>query len=778
MMVISIVAIIGILAFTLLTVTLITFQMKNTNMNSKKNFYSAEQVLDDISVGLQHDVSTAVGKAYAYTLENFSNVNEATRKTNYINKFQEELLNLIQQSGDTSLNRHYSVDHLKTMISSEVSSAAKTLTVEAAGGANALNQDTEAGTFTIKNLSVTYLDDRGYMTQINTDIVLSCPQIEFDQMSTSPLDLTTFAMVANEKTKSTGLGVEVEGNAYLGNAGLEVDSAGSLTFNPQGTSGSRLITADNMSAKQGSTLTVNDGIQTWARGVVVDSSTVELQGTTYLNNDIVLQNSAGGTANLTMKGLLYAYGNPSTAQNVAEVYKDDTKTFQLADHNATNTGYGDVHQADFSSSILINGNNAKVDLSGLSEMILAGNSYIGASLKDSNNSDILIGESLSLKSDQRAYLVPNGYIASYCEQYGGRNPMTGEEFTKLQEEMMQKLGYSSANQIKDVDYVKPSADAADSIPQSLLRLGVTGIRKGVYQVSVGTGAQPKQMVYFFLEFDSEKSAADYANTYYGKQENLNSLIGRLYPLSDVGNYDIQRYEILYPEDKDVPNNFGFYYNGSVLVPKGEETKFYPGKLEQADSLNLTQKAISYQNTFASLRHKLTVDSTGISASDRAKTIYQYLVVPDMAHMSDSAKNISSGNKKIFKQDEVTGVLDKMCAVVVNNHGGSAYHLTGTEDVGYPVRVVIASGDVVVTTGTDFKGLIVAGGTVTLEQGAKLTADTALAQQALRIADGTISAADYLIDGHIYTIGGTESEEDDNNEIRLSDYVTFDNWSKQ
>ena len=39
-------------------------------------------------------------------------------------------------------------------------------------------------------------------------------------------------------------------------------------------------------------------------------------------------------------------------------------------------------------------------------------------------------------------------------------------------------------------------------------------------------------------------------------------------------------------------------------------------------------------------------------------------------------------------------------------------------------------------------------------------------------------ADYLIDGHIYTIGGTESEEDDNNEIRLSDYVTFDNWSKQ
>ena len=91
-MVISIVAIIGILAFSLLTVTLITYKMKNTNMNSKRNFYDAEKVLDDISLGLQADISKAAGEAYAWTLENFSgdSTTEEIRRSNYVNKFYDD----------------------------------------------------------------------------------------------------------------------------------------------------------------------------------------------------------------------------------------------------------------------------------------------------------------------------------------------------------------------------------------------------------------------------------------------------------------------------------------------------------------------------------------------------------------------------------------------------------------------------------------------------------------------------------------------------------------
>ena len=68
-MVMAIVAIVGVLAFTLLTVSLITYRMKNTNMNSKKNFYDAEKVLDNISIGLQHDISDCMSAAYVKTMQ-------------------------------------------------------------------------------------------------------------------------------------------------------------------------------------------------------------------------------------------------------------------------------------------------------------------------------------------------------------------------------------------------------------------------------------------------------------------------------------------------------------------------------------------------------------------------------------------------------------------------------------------------------------------------------------------------------------------------------------
>ena len=104
--------------------------------------------------------------------------------------------------------------------------------------------------------------------------------------------------------------------------------------------------------------------------------------------------------------------------------------------------------------------------------------------------------------------------------------MTAEAYTALQEEMAGKLG-KDVSQISNVDYVKPAVDATDSIPDKLLKQGIIDIRKEVFQVSVAAGAAPKQMVYFFLVFDSEKSAADYASEYYAKETNLNSLKGRI-----------------------------------------------------------------------------------------------------------------------------------------------------------------------------------------------------------------------------------------------------------
>lgn len=777
MMVVSIVAIIGILAFTLLTVSLITYRMKNTNMNSKKNFYSAEQVLDDISVGLQQDISEASGEAYVWTLEHFSdnNASEEDRRRNYVNKFKEILESKIIDTTPGVSNTyvlHYSLNHLSGMVSPEAKAEAQTCTVKAVGDLNVINQDLDMGTYTIKNLDVTYVDGRNYMTNIQTDIVLSCPRMDFDQASTAPLDLTAYTLIANEKTETSGTNISVKGSAYLGNQGATLNAASGVTFETptDGTTG-RIITGNNLVVKQGGNLTVKTGYQTWARSLVVDAAQADISGLTYLNNDVVVSNSIGTSTSLKMSGQLYAYGRTATS-DVAEVYDVNTKKFEAA------TSLLADHPADFSSAVLINGKNATVDFQGLTEMTISGNAYVGTSLNDSTNSDVEMGESISLKSDQRAYLVPAKYIAPYCEN-GQTNPMTEEKFEALQKDIMDAYGYTDANQIKNYDYIRADKDAVDGIPEDLAKEGVVGIRKAWFRFSASMQNPPKNMVYFFLVFDNTNSANAYALKYWN--EHPASIQGRIYPDDGAGGYDYDNgiVSITYPDANLLPSDYNFYYNGCVLVPNGVNTKFYAGKLSSLSDQypTLQDEERSDQQTYAALRHKLSVDWSSMTSEEYGKTVYENLVVPDMANMTDTTKNIVAGHDKRFYQDGDD--TTRMSAVVVNdNYTVPDSGALSKDGKSYPIHVIIAKGNVTIPASCNYTGLIIAGGEVTVAADAKLTADRVLAQQALCIKDGDTCAADYLINGSAYTAGSNGGDTDTGDTIDFSTCVTYENWTKQ
>ena len=173
-LVITIMSIVGILGVVLLSVSLMTFRMKNTYMNSQKNFYDAERVMDTIQLGLQQDVAEAAGTAYAYTLENYADVDEDVRKQKYIDTFETEILNRISV-GSGAYARTYNLEHLKSLVPQEIKDSAKNKSsdisplVSSSDGRCALNQDLNAGTLTIKNLRVIYVDSNDYMTQIQTD---------------------------------------------------------------------------------------------------------------------------------------------------------------------------------------------------------------------------------------------------------------------------------------------------------------------------------------------------------------------------------------------------------------------------------------------------------------------------------------------------------------------------------------------------------------------------------------------------------------------------------
>ena len=85
--------------------------------------------------------------------------------------------------------------------------------------------------------------------------------------------------------------------------------------------------------------------------------------------------------------------------------------------DGTYTGFGGDtasttdRNEDKSSSILIGGNSTSLDLSGLSKLTLAGVSFINPTTAD-NKSGIPMGQSVAVKTDQLAYLVPTICLGS------------------------------------------------------------------------------------------------------------------------------------------------------------------------------------------------------------------------------------------------------------------------------------------------------------------------------------------------------------------------------
>ena len=68
------VAFIMVLVSIIMTTSLVNYKMKRTNVYAKDTFYSAEQVLDEINIGLQRYMSDALSGAYMDVMENFTDL--------------------------------------------------------------------------------------------------------------------------------------------------------------------------------------------------------------------------------------------------------------------------------------------------------------------------------------------------------------------------------------------------------------------------------------------------------------------------------------------------------------------------------------------------------------------------------------------------------------------------------------------------------------------------------------------------------------------------------
>lgn len=160
-MVIVAIAFVGILGATILMLAMTNLQMKYTDLEAKRTFYSAEIAMDQIKTGLQEDVSNAYAKAYSEALEKYTSETDIEREKNFKDNFINNIKSILLIDDKYKLSQYLN-NNVK--INSELNSNIK-MSVDDLG-------------IHLQDIKITYTDKKGVVSIIQTDITILAPPID------------------------------------------------------------------------------------------------------------------------------------------------------------------------------------------------------------------------------------------------------------------------------------------------------------------------------------------------------------------------------------------------------------------------------------------------------------------------------------------------------------------------------------------------------------------------------------------------------------------------
>ena len=801
------VAFVGILALLVLYMALSNFNMKVADRKGKDSFYTAERALEEIRTGLQEDVGDSMSRAYIKVLEDYNKEGDSSdtvldelRQEAFEKEFLQDIKKCLRKAdtewNDTYNQGTYDLDHIRNYVdlsdSSDFDEKKESLIVTNPSDRNpVLKIEGEEGIF-LKNLKVIYVDPQGLASIIETDIRLEIPRIQFPTPSTLP-DLMNMIVVADHGIiceGETGKENTITGSIYAGllkdtdqpsggnnRTGILVKSKGSLDI----TSGDKVVSAGEVYVENSAAFTSEAGVNLWAQGVRLASAEVKLLGTTYLSDDLTVEK--GSRSKVTVSGEYYGYGSPESAR--AENCRNWNNGEGL---------YKDWADSALSSAIVINGKNTTMDLSGIRKMMVAGKNYIsGTGVKSTiqnNASDIMTGESLTVKGTQLAYLLPAELLNLQNSSVAAVNPMTYTDYLNS--------GLEEGSAMVNMDTPEELWGG-----NSLSQIGVdpdNPVQKVFYNDnSVSDGGY----VYFYLNFTDDSKAADFMNQYYFSndtvRQNMNKYLSFYFgPEAGITVNDSQNY-------------LRCVTGGNVLSYDGDNAS---GSLENATDPDADQKLLqeqtNYQNSWYALNRKMITsvdllktevkdeDGQAHDETDSTRSVFDNLV--NEKGMVQYLQQNSSGDLKYqFTSSTEDGGL---IAIMYHNGSSSTYTdetgrtvtvngknstLVIDRDLAARLRLVICTGDVEIERDVEFRGIIMAKGTITLKPGATLESSPLEAAKVFQSAVGNgqdISPKQFFWEGDKYVLGNTSSTEEDkdsgliSDSYNLADYVSYENWRKE
>lgn len=771
-------AMIGILATTLLWMSYINYKIKVNDIRNKNSFYSAETVMEQIVAGLQKETSDAVAVAYQEVLSNWEELgNESNRYSSFASMYLDTLVKHLRDSekGDGYYSRDILEGYVDTTIWGNVNKTAwnnGTDETDASKAKAPVMELVNGNSLILRNVFVSYMDgDR--LSIVSTDLCLDVPEIVFTQ-SGSIDDLYDYLLIGNQGISLTQGSGQVTGDGSIyagtddkGKGGIIINPASSLAIN----NGRYVISKGEIDVVgPGAGFIVRDAKETgssvYAKNLDLQSGTISLDSKTYIANDLTLSGN-GSRATLTKE--YYGYGT-STATGLE----------------------GDPTDQENSSAIIINGQNSTVDMSGVNTLMLAGRAYIGknttkeeldqnaaAAVEDAgkkNEKAVLMGESITVKGGQIAYLVPTECLGIYNgETIIGQNPLTQDQATK-----MQAYKDQYGDNFKEVDFTRLVSRLGG---QSLASFGVADmdhIRKVSTQY-VGGGTESKSLTYYYLVMDAD-NAAKYYQTYYLNGSNKESIdhYFKKYATGGIllGDYTSAQnsYTILGNAlVSDALSQSGVSLLAStntttntmtpaeVFQKSGEIANVYKGL-----TTNLSEdgaSASTFRNVFDSvIKDKITTKQA--DGTDHVDTIQEYLV-----------NNGTGGTMEFTTEDGLKGIITT-----------GNYTLSAATGGASKVRLIVSLGDI--TIDRNFTGLAIAKGTITIN-GAITNGASSLKRNKMELykvlnattgSEGdTITPMAFFVNGETSLADGAqEAPTDDagNLNIDYTGIVRYVNWEKR
>lgn len=827
-MVLIIIMFVSILAAVLMFVSYLGYQMRLMDKRGKDTFYDAETVLDEINTGLQEVASEAMIEAYNKVMTNYA-VYDSTvmRSSEFYRTYINELKARLQPSPTD--DGTYDIKLIRSWLSDEIVGNS-TGTVAAGdrasrdkfGSYGAIvesNVTPEAYTLDykeseylkLKDLKVTYVDRNGYVSIISTDIKLVLPTVSFAQSSEIPR-LEKFSMIADEtlamgNTAAGGL-IDIKGNAYAGRMLIgRVDTADehqkqnqtdgkypaiastsfingtNVKFEPNLEAGvaasadnmSLVISRENIEVNSG--ILATDNVEFWGDNVHLLSSGVSLDGVTNLKDDLILEGK-GSEARLNgeYNGFSMITGDNSGTPSAPGVGTDGAE-------GAEGTGTeDDATDPSLSSAIIINGQESKLDLSGLESMTIAGRSYVQTKTKAGdttpeayqNKSNVMMAESVAVKSNQLIYLVPQEAIGCVIEEDGtigdtafGANPLTLDQYEKMVDNPDKYLILDGNRQIAALGY-KP---LSNYISQET----VAGQVEKMYVPEVvfkhpqnGTG---KTLVYCYLRFTDEEKANQYFMDYYNINTEQVDRYTRLYAkeikmadpsamlyLNLAGNM------LVYNEDQTTPATV-------ISAPDDGNTSYYI-RQRQAKTIFSTKTS-----AFSALGAKLVTDISQLSIVEQGRHAFENII---NTTKMDEMLTASVSNTVTID----AGASGTLKAIFTK----SDYTVNGSTP---QPSLIVSQGNVDVET--NFKGLIIAAGNITVKSGgAGITIEPMELKDFAQIMDaeiefgvigGTTSNKYFVIDSfrdgiNYKSVAPSTSGGDATTQVALRDLIVYEQWSKR